>query len=251
LCPLALAVAFLTRLPVPQRCLSEAPGALAQALAWAPLVGVLVAILAALPALLLSALGATPMLAALVAVVSIVYLTRGLHEDGLADFADALGGGWTPQRRLEIMKDSHIGSFGALALILSVGLRVAALAALIERGAIPFVGALLAAAALSRAALPAMLFSLPPAREHGLSHGAGRSDRRAVAIAATIAGGLTLAICPWPNAWLALVGAIGGFAIVRTIAAAALGGQTGDVAGAAQQSIEIIVLIALGLALAS
>lgn len=216
---------------------------------WAPLVGVLVALIAAFPAVLLSTIGAPPLLVAFVAVATSVYLTRGLHEDGLADFADGLGGGWTRERRLEIMKDSQIGTFGTLALVLSIGMRVAVIAALLGWGAAAAVSALVASAGLSRVGLPAILYALPPARADGLSHGAGRPSLRSVGMALVLGVVVLFAICPWPNAIVALLGGMAGFAVVRWMAATALGGQTGDVAGTAQQVIETIVLISLCLEL--
>ncbi|HVJ07831.1 MAG TPA: adenosylcobinamide-GDP ribazoletransferase [Acidisarcina sp.] len=122
---IALAVQFMTRVPVRFNGLD--PSRLSRASAWFPAVGLLVGGVAALAYMLVVAhLGR--LLAALIAVLAIVMITGGLHEDGLADCADAFGGGWTREDRLRIMKDSRIGSFGALALILSLGSRVLLLA---------------------------------------------------------------------------------------------------------------------------
>ena len=116
-------------------------------------------------------------------------LTGGLHEDGLADLADGLGGGRTRAERLAIMRDPRLGSFGALALILAVLARILALAALAEPALVA--AALIAAGAVSRAALPALMAALPAARADGLAAAAGRPHplRAAAAIAiAALAG---------------------------------------------------------------
>ena len=95
--------------------------------------------------------------------------TGAMHEDGLADTVDGLWGGWTRDRRLEIMKDSHIGTYGVLALIVSAGLRWSVLAGLLTLGAGPVV----AIAVLSRASMPALMAALPNARGDGLAHKVG------------------------------------------------------------------------------
>ena len=125
-----LAFRFLTRLPGP----SAGPagsGALGPALRLAPLVGLVVGVCGALVAwLALGGLGLPPWPAALLTVGATVWITGALHEDGLADLADGCGGAFERSRKLAIMRDSRIGAYGVLALILSIGLRGAALAAL-------------------------------------------------------------------------------------------------------------------------
>ena len=118
---MALAMQFMTRLPIRSKGLD--PARLSRASAWFPVVGLLVGGVAALAYMLLVAQLTRP-LAALIAVLVMVMITGGLHEDGLADCADAFGGGWTREDKLRILKDSRIGSFGAIALILSLTGRV-------------------------------------------------------------------------------------------------------------------------------
>ena len=126
--PILAALMLLTRLPV-RVARPMAPAAFARAYGWFPAVGALVGAVGGL--VLWGAGGAVPPLAAaLLAVAAQVLLTGGLHEDGLADVADGFGGGRDRERRLAIMRDSRIGTYGALALVLGVGLRVALLAPL-------------------------------------------------------------------------------------------------------------------------
>jgi adenosylcobinamide-GDP ribazoletransferase len=190
------------------------------------------------------ALGAEipPGAAAGLALVAQALSTGALHEDGLADSADGLWGGGTRERRLEIMRDSRIGSFGALALILSVLLRWTALSALLEEGWIW--GPLIAAGALSRWPMAWMLGILPPARDGGLSRLVGQPGAATVALGGAVALGLALVT----TGWGALAAAAGGLivACAWTLAVRArLGGQTGDTCGAAQQLSEVAVLLAL------
>ena len=123
---IATATALLTRLPVPFTADRAA------AAAWAyPVTGLFVATLAAAVASLALAFGLPPALAAGLVLAIQVIVTGAMHEDGLADSADGLWGGWTRARRLEIMRDSRIGTYGVLALVLVTGLRWAALTAII------------------------------------------------------------------------------------------------------------------------
>ncbi|MDA0744712.1 MAG: adenosylcobinamide-GDP ribazoletransferase, partial [Proteobacteria bacterium] len=123
------ALQFLTRLPTPS-LRDFQPEWIQQSARWFPLVGQVVGLIAAV-ILYGAAQVWSPWIAALLAVAAGVAMTGGFHEDGLADTADGLGGGQTRARRLEIMKDSRLGSYGALALGLTLALRVAALAMLV------------------------------------------------------------------------------------------------------------------------
>ncbi|KRW93930.1 adenosylcobinamide-GDP ribazoletransferase [Paracoccus sp. MKU1] len=243
----ALALVWLTRLPV-GRLLPATLPALAQA-AWAfPLVGLAVGLIGAAVLALAAVAGLPAMVAALLAVGAMILATGALHEDGLADCADG-GGGATRERRLEIMRDSRIGSYGVLALVLIVGLRVAAIAALFGE---PWLAAaaLVGLAAASRAGMAAGLGLMPPARPDGLGHAAGRPTRGAVmaALALGAAALLLPALClshPVPG-WVALLVAVAAAQLwLARRAMRALGGQTGDVLGAMQQMGEAAGLVAL------
>jgi adenosylcobinamide-GDP ribazoletransferase len=178
---------------------------------------------------------------ALLAVLATAALTGALHEDGLADVADGLGGG-DPERRIEIMRDSRIGAYGALALIFSVGLRAAALAAIAGPGSA--ILALVAAHTVSRAAIPAVMSRFQPATEEGLGAGAGTPERLSLAVAVGFASVLTLIVLgPAAGLWALVAGALGAIA-VAALAQRLLRGYTGDVLGAVQQVAEAAVLLA-------
>ncbi len=232
---LASAFALLTRLPVP----AHRPQGARSAWAW-PVVGAVVGGLAAALAWAASALGlpAGPVAALVLAAQAL--MTGALHEDGLADTADGLMGGRTRERRLEIMKDSRIGSFGALALVLVTLARWSALVALIGGGSL---GALIAAGALSRAPMALLMAALPNARASGLSHLVGRPAAHVAALAVALA--LTLAFLTSGSA--ALLMPLYAAPLILALASAArarIGGQTGDILGASQQLTEAAALVA-------
>ena len=187
-----------------------------------------------------------PELAAGVALAAQIALSGGLHEDGLADTADGFWGGSAPARRLEIMKDSRIGSYGVIALVLSLGLRWQALSLLFASGHVA--APLVAAAVLSRGTMAVLMSALPNARGEGLSASVGRPSQGTALLAVGVALALSLAAVGWailgPLLWLALA-TIG----LAGLARAKIGGQTGDVLGASQQIGEVAVLIALASAL--
>lgn len=237
---LPAALGLLTRLPVPVD--GDRATARGAAAAWAyPLVGAIVGALAGAVHLLAGWVGLPPSLAAGLAVATLVIVTGALHEDGLADSADGLWGGWTRDRRLEIMRDSRIGSYGVVALILSLGLRAGALVALPPAAALP---ALIACGALSRTAMVGVWTALPPARRDGLSAGAGQPGRATAGLAILLGIGATVMAFGMPVLIATLCGLCGA-ALVGLVARAKIGGQTGDILGAAQQVAEIAALLAL------
>lgn len=250
---IARALAFLSRLPLPQSVFDgpEVPlGRLARAF---PAAGVLIAAPSALLALLLALTSADPLMTALLAIGLQCLITGALHEDGLSDTADGLGGGRDRDHALIIMKDSRIGTYGAIALVLSLALRAAALAAII-RHVSPLAAALAlpAAATLSRGAMVWHWAQLPPAKTDGVAAGAGQpqsTDAR-VAIATSFvlaAAALVLPaarISPLIAAVLVAFAACAGFtAYVRH----RIQGHTGDTIGATQQICEIAVFCVLAL----
>ncbi|HXP30661.1 MAG TPA: adenosylcobinamide-GDP ribazoletransferase [Stellaceae bacterium] len=236
-----LALRFLTRLPLGAAGPPE-PGALAPA-GWAfPIVGAFIGIVSGLAYAVAASLDLPPLAAGLIAIGASVLLTGGLHEDGLADTADGLGGGSDPAERLAIMRDSRLGSFGVLALIFSVGLRAAAIAFIATRWQV--LGALIAAHAVGRGALPAALALLPPARSEGLGAEAGQPDQAVVLWSAGIAVVIALAALGWRTGIEAAAAAAIVMALRAWIARRQLGGQTGDVLGAIEQGGETVVLLA-------
>ena len=193
-------------------------------------------------------------MSATLAVASLTLITGGLHEDGLADTFDSFGGA-TRERRLEIMRDSRIGSFGASALILCFALRIGALAAIADHGdALQASLAVLIAASLSRTASLMPLSFLAPARADGAAHAVGRPSREAFWIAAALAAACALIIglvAKYPTSAITLMTALAlaaGWGMTR-FSARHLGGHTGDIAGATQQLAEIAALIGLLIAL--
>jgi adenosylcobinamide-GDP ribazoletransferase len=175
------------------------------------------------------------------AVLATVVLTGALHEDGIADTADGLIGGHDRDQRLAIMRDSRHGTFGVVAIVLSVLLRAAALA---EIGEAVYVGlALIAAHAASRSALPVGMLALGPARADGLGATAGR-PRTPLAIVALAIGLLVTLAALGPTRGAIAFGLAG--AAVFTMGMLAhrrIGGYTGDVLGAFQQLGEIAMLL--------
>jgi len=244
---LRLVVSFLTRLPMGS---FRHPGTLADA-AWAfPLVGVIVGGIGAAVYYGADVLDLPPVMMALLAVAAMTLTTGALHEDGFADVADGFGGGATISRKLEIMRDSRIGSYGVLALVFAVGLRVSAIAFI---GPVDVaVGVILAAAIASRAVLPGLMASLPMARDDGLAHGAGRPSQTTATIALVIGAAGVFTVLPLELMLLVFMGGAAVLAgmLMAIIAKRQIGGQTGDVIGAAQQLAEIAALIAAGAVLA-
>ena len=230
------ASSLLTRLPVPNH---QASGA-ASAWAW-PLVGAVVGALAAVAGGLALWLGLTPGVAAVLVLVLGALLTGGLHEDGMSDTADGLFGGWTRERRLEIMKDSRVGSYGVLALVLVTLARWSALVTILAAGNL---WALVAVGALSRAPMGLVMSALPNARGAGLAHATGRPSA-GVALAGTgLALVLALGFAGWAMLPMVLAVALVTDWLARS-AQARIGGQTGDILGASQQLAEAACLAVL------
>jgi adenosylcobinamide-GDP ribazoletransferase len=240
------AAAFLTRLPVGPSPTPEAAapsGYLSRSMGMFPLVGAGVGLAAALALLGAHGLGLHPLASALIGIAVSVALTGALHEDGLADLCDGLGGARTREDRLRIMRDSRIGTFGALAIVFSVGLRATILAGMPTPGTAA--AALIAAGALSRAALPVIVHWLPPARSEGMAAEAGRPDLARVVAAGIIALIIGLLVLDDRAVAAALLAAGGAVAGVALLARPSLGGHTGDVLGASQQAAEIAALAAV------
>lgn len=245
LAQIQVALMLLTRLPAGQL---QPPAPSLSAALWAfPLAGLAVGGLAALTMALGLWLHLSTNVAAGLAIAVGILATGALHEDGLADLADGFGGGRDRDQKLAIMRDSRIGSYGALALILSVGLRWQTIAALPGAEA---VWALLVIAAASRAGLPLVIWRLPAARPDGLGKSAAGANWRGVWVAALV-GAIALAcgLGPAKAALVALAMALTGFCIAR-LALRQIGGQTGDVLGAMQQTTELAAWVML-LAIAS
>ncbi len=246
-----LAARFLTRLPLGSdggnahviddgRPLAEAARAF-------PLVGLLAGLIAGAALWAGVSLGLPPLLSALLGLAALAMVTGALHEDGLADTMDGLGGGATREDRLGIMRDSRIGAFGTIALVFSVAIRAAALSGMRDDAAA--LAALIAAAVLSRAIIPAVMAAFEPARGDGLAVGAGRPDMDGAATAAVLGVLLALLFAGFEGGAAAALAAGGAAFLFARFAAQRLGGITGDVLGACQQAAEIAALLALAWAL--
>ncbi len=220
-----------------------------------PLAALAIALPGALVLLIAGLAGLGTLLAATFAVTALVLTTGALHEDGLADSADGLFGGQTPERRLEIMKDSRVGSYGALGLGLSLLLRVTALAAILDAaGAWAGAAIVLAAAPWSRSEGLRLLATLPPARPDGAAAAVGQPEANTVLIAFTLSAALSFGLVL--AAALPVAGLVTGWALaslstwgLARLARRLLGGQTGDIIGAAQQIAEIALYLGFAIVL--
>ena len=236
---LAVAIAFYTRLPV--RPAAPVDGAAVARASWcAPLVGALIGALAGFAYWIGYRLNLPPFVCATLAVGAGGLLTGGLHEDGLADTADGLGGE-TRERALDIMRDGRIGVYGTCALVICLALRIFAVEDL-PRAAL-VVWALIGAHAAARAVLPAFMRLVPPARTDGLSATAGAPSRERAAVAAAIGFVLLWIALGFKNALIALVLVLIGALVMAWVARRKIGGQTGDVLGALEQVGETLVLL--------
>jgi adenosylcobinamide-GDP ribazoletransferase len=237
---LSVALTFLTRLPVNHAAPVD-KGELSSALWCAPLVGVVVGCAGAIVYWLAQAMNVPPLAAAALAVAATVLVTGALHEDGLADVADGFGGGGTRERKLEIMRDSRIGTYGVCVLILSFVLRIAALASFGDAGLVA--AALVAAHAAARAPIAAFMALVPPARIDGLSADAGRAPQSSAAVAVLL-GFLALVIgLGFGSGVIAAILLCAGFGLMAWLCNRQIGGQTGDVLGALEQIGEIAVVV--------
>jgi adenosylcobinamide-GDP ribazoletransferase len=241
---LRLAIAFFTCLPLACGTGGEKDDLTRLSLAragWAfPVAGAVVGGAAALTLFLGSRLGLAAAPAAALALATTLAITGCLHEDGLADTADGFGGGNSRERKLEIMRDGRIGSYGAGALMMSLLLRFSALAALTRPAAMTM---LIAAHIAARAALPAVMRLVPPARTDGLSRGAG-SPAPAETIIAALLGGIALVLALGTAAGIAALVLVAlACMLMARLSLRQIGGITGDVLGAIEQVNEILVLL--------
>lgn len=233
---------MLTRLPAGNLSVAPSIGAAS----WAfPIVGALIGLLGASALLILAWIGVAAPLAAGVAFAVMIVVTGGLHEDGLADVADGFGGGRDRAHKLEIMRDSQIGSYGGLALVLSLGLRWQGLVIVLAFAG-PWAAAftLIALSCASRASIASTLWLMPPARSDGMGQLAAGAGRNQAAIAAAIGTIMLILGLGWAGIATALAMIITQLAFAA-LAKRQIGGQTGDVLGAIQQVAEITGWIAL------
>jgi adenosylcobinamide-GDP ribazoletransferase len=233
------AVAFLTRVPVGAPGLLTA-ARLGRAAAFFPAVGLLVGGVLGGARLLADTILA-PGPATLIAIAAAIVLTGGLHEDGLADAADGFGAHVPRERKLEILRDSRVGTFGALALVLSTLLTWSLLTQL---DGVDCLRAALVAHVLARASFLPQALALRPARDDG----SGRllqPGPAATAIAAATAVATALVALGIADGLIALATAAATSALTIVAVRRVLGGSTGDTFGAGDKLVELTVLVAV------
>jgi adenosylcobinamide-GDP ribazoletransferase len=238
-------LAFLTRLPVPSASLAGED--LVRASWTFPVIGAGIGAFGALIYWLAHALGLQAFIGAALAVTATLLLTGALHEDGLADTADGFGADASVDRKLAIMRDSQIGTYGAAALVLSLMLRVGAIASIADPALVA--AALIAAHAGARAAMLIFMRLVPNARNDGLSAGAGVPPQNTSLIAAGIAIVLLLLCLGFGATLVALLLLATAGGTMAWLSVRQIGGQTGDVLGAFEQVAEILILLAAAAAL--
>lgn len=231
------AVAFLTRLPVPAWAHPDGR-TLAAAMMCFPVVGALLGCVQAAGILLLCRV-LSPDALALLLIVTTLLITGALHYDGLADTVDALGGGWSPEQRLAIMKDPHIGTFGVLALVVAVLAQFTALRSFQQVDSL--CRAVIVAPCLARMTIVWLAWQEPYARAEG---GKGRFieflEGRHVLVALLLGSTIVLSVGKWLGSLLLALAAL----LVLTASRCFrrwLGGITGDALGAVSQTGEVLV----------
>lgn len=239
---LRAALMFFTRLPVPSSAQHD-PEDLQRAAAWFPLVGWVVGAVAA-AVWWAAAQVWTPALASGLSLAATLLLTGAFHEDGFADVCDGFGGGYTKERVLEIMRDSRVGAFGAIGVVVMLGLKWQAVAALPVTG---FTGAavIFAGHTVSRAASVSLMAVLPYVREE-----AGKAKPLATQLSggrllvALLCGVAPLALLPlWSGC--AVAGVLFVWFLLVAWFRRRLGGYTGDCLGAAQQVTEVVFYLGM------
>ncbi len=241
------AARFLTRVPLPYS--SQKVVAFSEAFWMFPVVGALIGTFSGGLFWVALVIGLPSFLTAVIAVGGTIILTGALHEDGLGDVADGFGGGKTREQKLNIMRDSRVGSYGVLCLALMVAARLGVLMALIDiYTPLATLMFLMAGAAVSRAAMVGIVSHLPPARVDGLAASLSPSHANTMltyAVALAIALVAVLPVLTVLSAAMAVITAVVATILFAVLALRQIGGQTGDVAGAAQQIAEISFLMAV------
>ena len=241
-----IALQFFTRLPIP-RWVGFEQAWLHHASRYFPLVGIVVAAAAGAVYLAAASLWPAPV-AALLSTAAGIYLTGAFHEDGFADTCDGFGGGLTRDRVMEIMKDSRIGTYGAVGAGLLVALKVTLLALFAPAAA---VAALLVAHPLSRLAASSLIWKLQYARDEGkakpLAQEMSSAEFGIAALCAIIPaiGAGVLGYFSWPQIGLCLVAATLAAAWLGAKFVKRIGGYTGDCLGAVQQVSEVAIYLCL------
>ncbi|MCE1235154.1 MAG: adenosylcobinamide-GDP ribazoletransferase [Hyphomicrobiales bacterium] len=248
----AAMIRFFSRLPLPALGRFDDPARpppFARSIRMLPVAALAIAAPAAFLAALLDGSDLSSLVVATLVVIAATLTTGAFHEDGLADVADAFAGGATVARRLEIMKDSRVGAFGAVALAAQFVLRVALLADLLDRFEAGVGLLVLAVAPLARVGAVGLMTALPPARADGLARAAGRPEPAALVLAGLVATAIFAALAglvvgPHEAAFALGLG-LAALAALAGLAHRAIGGVTGDVVGAGALVAEMALLLGL------
>jgi len=240
---LVFSLIFLTRIPLPAGpAAREHP--LASAMRVFPVAGAIIGTIGALAFAAARALGAPSPLAGAIAVAALVAVTGSLHEDGFADVADGFGGGRTRERKLEIMHDSRLGSYGGAALALSLILRVTAAGTL---GTWDAACAFVAAGALSRGLIPVSMTLNLSARSDGVGASSGHPADGSTWMAVFVALLAALVVLGPAQGLVCFVLGLAAVAALAALARRQIGGYTGDVLGAGAQTVDILVMVAVAI----
>ena len=238
------AIQFLTRLPG-GRQLSHDARLAGEAVAWYPVVGILIGLIIALSAWVLDRwLGLPPVLVSALCVGIWIAVTGALHLDGVADCADAWMGGHGRERMMEILQDTHCGTGAVVALILVIVIKMVAVSVLVEQGAW---WALVMTPMVGRTILTGALWGFPYAREQGLGQGLRENlNIPTIKIVVAVCTGL-LVLVSLPGFFAALVGASVAMGMIYFLLIRPLEGATGDVYGATVELTELFMLIGLAM----
>lgn len=235
------AIRFLTRIPIPGT--ETKPIDIGRAVVWFPLVGAVIGLLVAWVYVLASSHWPSQV-SALLAIVFNLLLTGGLHEDGAADAADGLGGGWTSDQVIEIMRDSRIGTYGVMALLVLLALRWVTITTLSR---VDILIILPIAMAWSRWAIVAMLHFLPTVSPGLASNVRGNMSKIAIILASIAISIVQLAgyLAGYHQMWKPTVAAVSSTLVWIMYLKRRMGGQTGDLLGAGSQLVEATVLLSV------
>lgn len=234
-----LALGLFTRLPLPSVDMTTRANLISGFWCY-PVVGALIGAIGGMVFVFASTIGLGSAGAALIAMMVIISITGALHEDGLADFFDGLGGGNDTLARLRIMSDSRIGTYGAVALIFAIALQVLLLSEIADAaGAMTAAAALMTVNAVSRVSLVIPLRHLKPAKTSGMAMLVGPPNGYALAIALFI-GLVMVSVCS--IGWLIPIalGSALGMGFIALLARRYLGGYTGDVFGAGVVAANVV-----------
>lgn len=249
----AQAVGFLSRYPVPEEFFYNDDGKMDDTSGYFVIAGALIAFPMASVAAILAALDVNALLIAALLVASLTFVTGGLHEDGLSDCADGFWGSSKRDKILIIMKDSRLGTYGTLALLLSILIKVVALSHILEHlNAFSAFLAIIIASASSRGIMVWHWSELPSAKSDGVAVSVGEPSDKALQftmISLAVLGILSILSAGFLAAALAIILAAGISYYFTKLTDKKIDGHTGDTIGATQQLSEIAILIGFALVL--